>query len=88
MASRCDQHGRYLAASVPGWGYSWWLFEQGITRDDFAWTLGPSERLELFSRFAEAIDQGWWPDVDPDDWVGSHHPFDPDGGSDPGTSPS
>ncbi|MBX5443522.1 MAG: hypothetical protein IRZ32_18600 [Solirubrobacteraceae bacterium] len=74
---RVDEHGRFRPGVVPGWGYSWWLVEQGITREAFQRRLGMAERFELVVRYWEAVGSGWWPDVPREAWVGPYHPFDP-----------
>ena len=76
--SDTDELGRIPAGSVPGWGLSWWLAEQGISNE--TWVLGytPEQRFSAWSRCCRDVAEGWWPAVPRDDWVGAHDPFAPD----------
>jgi hypothetical protein len=72
-----DAEGRLLAGSLPGWGLSWWLDEQGLLTD---WEqLSMSARLERMNDYWRAVSEGWWPSVPRAEWVGSCHPWEPGG---------
>jgi hypothetical protein len=74
--ARYDAHGRLAPGSLPGWGMSWWLHEQGLLA---GWQhLSMSARLEHMSDYWRAVSDGWWPSVPRDEWVGSCHPWEPE----------
>jgi hypothetical protein len=69
-----DERGRLLPGSVPGWGASYWFHENGLIARD----MTPSERLGAMCRYFRAVDAGWEPPVPREEWVGPHHPSDPE----------
>jgi hypothetical protein len=71
---RRDEYGRLPAGSVPGWGMSWWWHEQGLDPVDTS-GLTPQETMNMVFQYWDAVNDGWWPAVPEDDWVGPHHPF-------------
>ena len=73
-----DAEGRYLPGSVPGWGMSWWIHEQGITKRIFQEELTMAQRIQVIARFWKAVNEGWWPPVPREQWVGPYEPFEPD----------
>jgi hypothetical protein len=56
---------------------SWWFHEQGISPADFA-AMEPEARMEWVLRYFEEEGRGWAPDVARADWVGPHHPSEPE----------
>jgi hypothetical protein len=71
-----DAEGRLPAGSLPGWGLSWWLHEQGLLAG--CDRLSMSERLDRVNDYWRAVADGWWPPVAPEDWVGPCHPWAPE----------
>ena len=70
-----DAEGRLPAGSLPGWGLSWWLYEQGLLA---TWErLSMSARLEQMNDYWRAVSEGWWPSPPRNEWVGSYHPWEP-----------
>jgi hypothetical protein len=69
-------HGRLAPGSLPGWGMSWWLHEQGLLA---GWhELSMSTRLERMNDYWRAVREGWWPSVSREDWIGPYHPCEPE----------
>lgn len=70
-----DAEGRLPAGSLPGWGLSWWLHEQGLLA---SWEqLSMSARLDRMNDCWRAVSEGWWPSLPRNAWVGSYHPWEP-----------
>ena len=67
-----DEHGRLLPGSVPGWGMSWWFWEQRLVAAE----MEPGERLRAVVDYWAAVNTGWDPPVPREGWVGPHHPCD------------
>jgi hypothetical protein len=72
-----DEHGRMRPGTVPGWGASWWMHEQRVTREAFA-SATPERRLRLLFDYFAAVDEGWEPPVPRAQWAGPHHWVDRD----------
>ena len=65
-----------MPGSVPGWGMSWWFYEQGVSAADFA-AMDPDARIALVLRYWKAEARGWAPGIPRAEWVGPHHPAEP-----------
>ena len=52
----CDQLGRILPGLVPGWGMSWWWYEQGLDPSDLRLLrVTPQRVAEAGRRVAEPL---------------------------------
>jgi hypothetical protein len=72
-----DAEDRLKPGCVPGWGYSWWLWQQGISRNHYRDHLTIEERVETIARYWRAVSDGWQPLVPRDQWLApGYGPFD------------